>query len=186
MWCHQYNYESKCWLKWDQSNFIRKYYKRLQTHIFCHVNCQNLIGHRHNPGTRHGVKDVQLQDRKKNYRQKKWCHKTLTSNRKKNHFPRKWCHKTLTAVDGTMWFLSSSTSLLWPWRTKDHYISHRFSECSLSVLWGFFEGSYFRAAEVLQVSFSHSVKGWTAGSEDGDWTGPVEDWSELSFLQTKL
>ena len=32
------------------------------TYIFCHINCQNLIGHGHNPGTRHSVVDFQLQN----------------------------------------------------------------------------------------------------------------------------
>lgn len=53
-----------------ENNMERVLFK-IQTYIFCHVNRQNLIGHRHDSGTRHGVKDLQLQSKKMNQNQKR-------------------------------------------------------------------------------------------------------------------
>ena len=41
---------------WEQHKDVFK----IHTHVFCHVYRQNLIRHRHDSGTGHGVIDLQL------------------------------------------------------------------------------------------------------------------------------
>lgn len=46
-------------------------------------------------------------------------------------------------------------------------------------------GSHFSTAEERQVSFSHRIESWAAGSEDGDGPRTVHDRRQVSFLQRK-
>lgn len=159
---------------------------RTLTYIFCHIDRQNLIGHRHNSGTRHGVIDLQLQTRKsilEDLMDIKHSHsiKTLDSQL---YWPRwtgqcgSWaappvCGDPEGGGEKCFWFFWLN------WLTAD-----RGSLKWRSELW-WSSGSYFSTAEVLQVSFSHRIKGRTAGSEDGDRTRTVYDWRQVSFLQSK-